>query len=89
MRRQAAGQAAGSSVPGGGDAGRRTRPYLGAGVDSSRAPSPGVRDRKITARGGPGKGGGWPQDKVGGSISTARTTLPSLPGLFGKLLERK
>lgn len=62
--------------------------YLSGGADSSCAPSLGVWDRKIKARGGPGQGCGWLRDKVGGSISTAKKTLPSRPGLFGKLQER-
>lgn len=49
----------------------------------------GVPDRKITAKGGPGKGGGWLQDKVGGLISRAKKTLPSCPGLLGKLREQR
>lgn len=61
---------------------------LGRAV-TSRLHSLGVPDRKITAKGGLGKGGGWLQDKVGGLISRAKKTLPSCPGLLGKLWEQK
>lgn len=69
---------AGGSGPGRGQEQERS-PYLWGWADSSRAPSRGGRDRKITTRGGPGRGGGWLQDKVGGSSCTAKKTLPSRP----------
>lgn len=58
-------------------------------VVTSRSHWLGVPDRKITAKGGLGKGGGWLQDKVGGLISRAKKTLPSCPGLLGKLWEQR
>lgn len=81
----------GSASPEQGDrkAGRRESPYLSGWADTSRAPFPGVPDRKITTKGGPGKSSGWLQDKVGGSSSTAKKTLPSRLGLFGKLQRGK
>lgn len=71
------------------EAGKQPSPYLSGWGDTGRAPFPGVPDRKITTKGGPGKSSGWLQDKVGGSSSTAKKTLPSRPGLFGKLPGRK
>lgn len=41
--------------PRGGEAGAQASPYLSGWADRSRAPLPGVPDRKITAKGGPGK----------------------------------
>nr|XP_040126528.1 translation initiation factor IF-2-like [Ictidomys tridecemlineatus] len=57
-------EAAGLPVPGGGEAGAQRSPYLSGGADNSRAPSSGVMYRKITAKGGRAKGGGWLQDKT-------------------------
>lgn len=71
------------------EAGAQPGPYLSGWADTSRSPFPGVPDRKITTKGGPGKSSGWLQDKVGGSSSTAKKTLPCRLGLFGKLQGRK
>lgn len=71
------------------EAGAQPSPYLSGWADTSSAPFPGVPDRKITTKGGPGKSSGWLQDKVGGSSSTAKKTLPCRLGLFGKLQGRK
>ncbi|XP_073748628.1 uncharacterized protein [Callorhinus ursinus] len=45
------------------EAGKQPSPYLSGWGDSGRAPFPGVPDRKITTKGGPGKSSGWLQDK--------------------------
>lgn len=68
---------------------RSRAPTFRAGGDTSRAPSQGVRERKITAKGGLGKSSGRLQDKVGGSSSTAKKTLPYRPGFTGKLPGRQ
>lgn len=88
MQRETEGGSA-SPEQGGRKAGRRKSPYLSGWADTSRAPFPGVPDRKITTKGGPGKSSGWLQDKVGGSSSTAKKTLPYRLGLFGKLQRGK
>lgn len=81
MRR---GRLRGSLVPGA----ARQEPSLSPTFRAGRTPAARPR-RKISMKAGPGKSSGWLQDKVGGSSSTAKKTLPYRPGLFGKLPRRK
>ncbi|KAJ8793291.1 hypothetical protein J1605_000286 [Eschrichtius robustus] len=78
----------GLPVPGPAKWERGRAPTFPAGRTPAARPLRASRTGKSPRR-GPGESGGWLQDKVGGSSSTAKKTLPSRPGLFGKLQGRK